>query len=164
MLFSNYCTLNNPIHFGLAVVLCLWFSNKSLYALRIYQRWARIRSGSDWIKTETNFGRIRAGSDCNSFENWRIRTGSDWENFCCFNVIILKISKILVVIRFNWFAKWWCTFCLNGTILQFKHLCSHIRLSSSSNVNIVEWLVSMPAVRLFVGSALTIFFHLWLSL
>jgi len=36
------------------------------------------------------------------------------------------------------------------------HLCSHITLSFSSNVNIVEWLVSMPAVRLFVGSALTI--------
>jgi len=27
-------------------------------------------------------------------------------------------------------------------------------------VNIVEWLLSMPAVRLFVGSALTIFFAL----
>jgi len=26
--------------------------------------------------------------------------------FCCFNVIILKISKILVVIRFHRFAKW----------------------------------------------------------
>jgi len=31
-------------------------------------------------------------------------------------------------------------------------------LSSSSNVNIFEWLVSMPAVRLFVGSTLTISF------
>ena len=38
--------------------------------------------------------------------------------------------------------------------------CSHITLSFSSNVNIVEWLVSMPAVRLFVGSALTISFGL----
>ena len=37
------------------------------------------------------------------------------------------------------------------------HLCSHITLSSSSKVNIVEWLVSMPAVRLFIGSAPTIF-------
>jgi len=27
-------------------------------------------------------------------------------------------------------------------------------------MNIVEWLVSMPAVRLFAGSALTIFFGL----
>ena len=33
-----------------------------------------------------------------------------------------------------------------------------MRLSSSSNVNILEWLVSMPVVRLFVGSALTISF------
>jgi len=50
------------------------------------QRWARTRTGSDWIRTEVNFGRIRTGSDCNIFQNWRIRTGSDWENFCCFNV------------------------------------------------------------------------------
>jgi len=33
-------------------------------------------------------------------------------------------------------------------------------VSSSSNVNIVEWLGPMPAVRLFVGSALTISFGL----
>ena len=44
-----------------------------------------------------------------------------------------------------------------GTILQFEHLCSHIRLSSSSNVNIIA---SMPSVRLCVGSALTISFGL----
>jgi len=30
------------------------------------------RTGLDWIRTEANFGRIR--------------TGSDWENFSCFNV------------------------------------------------------------------------------
>ena len=40
------------------------------------------------------------------------------------------------------------------------HRCPHITLSSSCNVNIVEWLVSMPAVRVFVGSALTISFGL----
>jgi len=33
-------------------------------------------------------------------------------------------------------------------------------LSSSGNVNIVEWLVSMPVVRVFAGSALTISFGL----
>ena len=43
-------------------------------------------------------------------------------------------------------------FCNSNCI----HLCPHITLSSSSNANIVEWLVSMPAVRLFVGSVLTI--------
>ena len=47
-------------------------------------------------------------------------------------------------------------FCYSNSI----HLCSHITLSSCSNVNIVEWLVSMLAVRLFVGSALTISFGL----
>ena len=44
-----------------------------------------------------------------------------------------------------------------GTVLQFEHLCSNIRLSSSSNVNIIA---SMPAVRLFIGSALTMSFGL----
>jgi len=40
------------------------------------------------------------------------------------------------------------------------HRCSHITFSFSSNVNKVEWLVSMPAVRLSVDSALTISFGL----
>jgi len=47
-------------------------------------------------------------------------------------------------------------FCNSNCI----HLCSQITLSSSSNVNTSEWLVSMPAVRLFVSSALTISFGL----
>jgi len=70
-----------------------------------------------WIRTEANFGRIRTGSDCNFLENWRIKTGSDRENFCCFNVIILNISKILAVIRFHMFAIW-CIFCH-----QIQKLC-----------------------------------------
>jgi len=44
------------------------------------QRSAHIRTGSDWIRSEANFGRNRTGSDCNFFENWRIKTGSHWEN------------------------------------------------------------------------------------
>jgi len=40
------------------------------------------------------------------------------------------------------------------------HRCSHITLSFISNVNIVEWLVSMSAVRLFVASVVTISFGL----
>jgi len=60
-------------------------------------------------------------------------------------------------------------FAINGknsaeTILHFElcplHLSSHVTLSSSSNVNIVEWLVPMPAVRVLVGSALIISFGL----
>ena len=31
----------------------------------------------DWVRTEANRGRIRAGSDCKFLQNWRIRTGSD---------------------------------------------------------------------------------------
>jgi len=47
-------------------------------------------------------------------------------------------------------------FCNSNCI----HLCSQKTLSFSSNVNIVEGLMSMPAVRLFVGSVLTILFGL----
>jgi len=47
-------------------------------------------------------------------------------------------------------------FCNSNCI----HLWSHITLSSSSNVNIVGWLVSIPAVRMFLDSALTISFGL----
>ena len=39
-------------------------------------------------------------------------------------------------------------------------LCPHTRLNSTSNVNIVEWLASMTAVRVFVGYALTLSFGL----
>jgi len=115
------------------------------------------------IRTEA---RTRTGSDCNFFQNWRIRTASDSENFCCFNVIILKTSKILVVIRFHRIAKWQCIFCHQMQKLCWDyfanciHCCLHITLSFSSNVNIVECLVSMLAVRLFVGSVLTISFGL----
>ena len=72
---------------------------KSLQNRAPNQRWARIR-------TEANFGRIRTGSDCIFFENWRIKTGSDWQNFCCCNVVILTMSNISVVIRFYRFVKW----------------------------------------------------------
>ena len=79
-----------------------WFDSST--HSRSNQRWARIRTGSDWIRTEANFGWIRTGSDCNFFQNWWIRTGSDWENFCYFNVIILKIQAILLVIRLHRFV------------------------------------------------------------
>jgi len=39
-------------------------------------------------------------------------------------------------------------------------LCPHTRLNSSSNVKIVVWLVSMTAVWVFVGFALTLSFGL----
>jgi len=48
-------------------------------------------------------------------------------------------------------------FCNSNYILH----CSHITLSSSRNVTIIEWLVSMSAVRLlFFGSDLTTSFGL----
>ena len=51
---------------------------------------------------------------------------------------------------------------LLGLICNSNYIlhCSHMTVSSSRNVNIVEWLVSMPAVRLFFGCALTTSFGL----
>jgi len=44
------------------------------------------RTGSDWIRTERNFGRNRTGSEWNFFDDWWIRNGSDRGNTFCFNV------------------------------------------------------------------------------
>ena len=89
---------------------CVYFASRGCFAswgkIKHMVLYWRIRTGSDWIRTEVNFGRIRTGSDYDFFEIWQIRTESDWENFCCFNVIILNISKISVDIRFYRFAKW----------------------------------------------------------
>ena len=71
---------------------------------------------------------------------------------------ILKISNILAVIRFHRFAKWQFIFYHQmqnsaGTILQFElHpplFTYNVEFYSSSNVNIVEWLVSVPALPWF---------------
>jgi len=47
-----------------------------------------------------------------------------------------------------------------GTILQIELypplFTYNVEFYSSSNVNIVEWLVSVPAVQLFLDSSLTI--------
>ena len=67
-----------------------------------------------WFKASNQrWARIRTGSDCNFFEDWRIRTGSDWENIFFFIVTILNVSKILVVIPFYRLAKWQCNFAIN---------------------------------------------------
>jgi len=64
--------------------------------------WAR--TGLD--RTEANFGLIRTGSDCNMFENWRIRTGSDWENllfWCDYSNHIKHVSCNLILQLVKWF-------------------------------------------------------------
>ena len=103
--------------------------------------WIRTESNFGQIRTESNFGQIRTGSECNLYENWRIRTGLDWQIFSCIFVIILNTSKSLVVIRFYRFSQsMGVYFAINGkrsaeTILQFElnciHLCEHITLSSA---------------------------------
>jgi len=58
--------------------------------LTSHQRWARIRTGSDWIRTEANFGRIRTGWEYYFFEIWRISDEfvlrSQHETFLCFGI------------------------------------------------------------------------------
>jgi len=44
------------------------------------QDWSQFWPDQDWIGLQF-------------FGDWRIRTGSDWENIFCFNVIILNVSK-----------------------------------------------------------------------
>jgi len=56
----------------------------------------RNEHGSGLDRTGSGLKPIFAGQDLiglHFFENWRLRTGSDWKKFCWFNVIILKISK-----------------------------------------------------------------------
>ena len=78
-----------------ASVLCVFWAHASDFVTTrpFLMRLAEMSTDQDWI-------------GLNFFQNWWIRTGSDWENFCYFDALILKISKILVVIRFHRFAKW----------------------------------------------------------
>jgi len=46
------------------------------------------------------------------------------------------------------------------TVFWLSFFTYNVEFYSSSNVNIVEWLVSIPAVQLFLASALTISFGL----
>jgi len=49
----------------------------------------RDEHGQDWIGLDQNWSQFWPDQDwigLHFFENWRIRTGSDWENFCCFDV------------------------------------------------------------------------------
>jgi len=91
------------------------------------QRWARTGLHQDWSQF------------------WPDQDWIGLRKFCCFNVIILKISKILVLIRIHRFVKWQCILPSNAKTLlglfcnsNCIHLCSHITLSSSSNVNLLS--------------------------
>ena len=71
------------------------------------------------------------------------------------------------MIRFYTFAKWQCIFrhqrqklCWDYLAIRTAKALLGLSCNSSSNVNIVEWLVSMTAVWVFVGSALTLSFGL----
>ena len=108
----------------------------------------------DWIGLDQDWSHFWPDQDwigLQFFEIWRITTGSDWENFC-FNVIILNISKISVVIRpIGLMVVYILPSMAKALLGQFYnlnciHLCPHITLSSSSNVNTIDRLVSMSMI------------------
>jgi len=66
--------------------------------------------------------------------------------FCHRKMVVYILPSIVKALL----GIFWNSICI--------YRCPHITSSSSSNVNIVEWLVSLPAVRVFVGSSLTISF------
>ena len=68
-----------------------------------WQRWARIRTASNWIRTEANFGGMRTGSDCNFLKIGGSGLGRTEK---IFGVLMWLFWKIFVVIRFHRFAKW----------------------------------------------------------
>jgi len=130
------------------------------------QRWARTRSGSGLLP-------ILAGSTLDRTAIFFKIGGSALD----------RTEKTFVVLMWLFwkYQNFWLwsdfTGVLNGSAyfaIKYKtllglfcnsnciHLCSqsHISWSLSSNVNIVEWLVFMPAVGLFAGSLLTISFGL----
>ena len=65
-----------------STLLCSTWELPATENCHVFCQWSMPEMSTDqnWIRTEANFGRIRTGSDCNFFENWRIRTGSDWKN------------------------------------------------------------------------------------
>jgi len=68
----------------------------------------------DWIGLDQDWSQFCPDQDWIGLQFFSKLAKQDWigwENLCCFSVIILKISKILVVIRFHRFAKWWYIFC-----------------------------------------------------
>jgi len=70
---------------------------------------SRDEHGSGLDRTGSGLKPILAGSGLDRiaiFSKLAKQDGIGMRIFCCFDVIILKISKIFVVIRFHSFAKW----------------------------------------------------------
>ena len=130
----------------------------------IGQRWARIRTGSGLKPILAGSGLDRTAIFFKIGESGLDRTEKIfvalmwlfWKylNFSC-DPIPQVCWMVVYILPSN--AKTLLGLFYNSDCI---HVCSHITLSSSSNVNTVEWLMCMPAVRLFVGFALTISFGL----
>jgi len=83
---------------------------------------AEMSTDQDWIGLDQDWRQFWQDQDwigLQLFFNWRIRTGSDWANLCCFNVIILNISKLLVVIRFHRIANWSCIYKTSNRLVVY---------------------------------------------
>jgi len=77
--YENF--LRTPLYLGLVAWGCI-SSNIKMLPLHMFS----FRVNSRLLAGYQRWARIRTGSDCNFFEDWRIRTGSDWEYTFCFNV------------------------------------------------------------------------------
>jgi len=91
------------------LLICHWNSVWLLRVKIIWQPWPRFplstpvfseagrdEHGQDWIGLDQDWSQFWPNQDwigLHFFFNWRIRTGSDWENFSFIYVIILNIPK-----------------------------------------------------------------------
>jgi len=69
--------------------------------------YGRDEHGQDWIGLEQDWSQFWRDQDWIGLQLFWKLADQDWiglRKFCCFNVIILKISTIVVVIRFHRFS------------------------------------------------------------
>ena len=110
---KNNCFCNITIEIKIIIIIIqlntlTWLPEMSTDQdwIGLDQDWSQFWPDQDWIGLQF-------------FENWRIRTGSDWENIWCFCVIIMNISKLLVVIRFHRIANWSCIYKTSNRLVVY---------------------------------------------
>jgi len=66
------CLVSLPTSLDNILIVTAWIPK---FPKCIVTHTLEMSTDQDWIRTEANFGRIRTGSDCSFFQNWR--TGLD---------------------------------------------------------------------------------------
>ena len=133
--------------------------------------WTRDEHGSGLDQTGSGPKPILAGS---GLGRTAIFLKIDWsgldrtEKICCFDVIILTTSSMLVVMWFYRLVKWYCIFCHQRQKLCWDDFAVHPTSSrlhiqrwvriANKKLNVVKVLVSVPAVHVFSSSTFTLCF------